>query len=318
MRDRAPRRLVVRVEPGDAGAHVGAFVGRALAAASDAESGDEAVGRGAVFVDGRRIADATLALSAGQTVQVTLRAPRPTAEGEADRAEEGARALVVLHEDQDVIALDKPAGVSSSPDLSDRAGSLLGLAEARFGSGLHLLGRLDREVTGVVIVLRTARARAAAAELRRAGGIERTYRCIVSPPPEWEELLVDAAIGRDPRDARRRAVAGVDAQPAQTRLVRVERLACGAALVEARPVTGRTHQIRVHLAHAGHPIVGDRTYGGARRLTLPSGEILGAPRVLLHAARLSMRHPGGRGPLVVEAPLPADFRDLLERLARRP
>jgi len=298
--------MVVQVEPAEEGATLAALVARALAATGDAESGPQAIERGAVFVDGRRATDPTATVRVGQTIQVT------------QKAAGAGTPLVVLHEDADVVALDKPAGISSTPDLSDRAGSLLGLAEARFGAGLHLLGRLDREVTGVVVLLRTARARAEAAALRRAGRIERTYLCLVTPPPAWEERTVDVAIGPDPRDARRRVPGGKDAAPAETRLVRRAVLAAGVALVEARPVTGRTHQIRVHLAHLGHPILGDRAYGGARRIVLPSGEVLEAPRTFLHAARLVMPHPTGRGTLAVEAPLPGDFSDLQARLQARP
>lgn len=304
MRASAPRRLVVSVGAADAGCTVAALVGRIVREAGSAEKGAAAVGRGAVFVGRRRVTDPAERLPAGVTVQVTLAGDDPT--------------LVVLVEDDDVVVLSKPAGISSTPDLSDRAGSLLGLLERRFGEGLHLLGRLDRDVTGVVVALRTERARARAMSLRREGRVERVYQAIVSPAPTWDERVTDVPIGRHPRDAKRRAPDGADAEAATTRLRRQELLAAGTALVEARPVTGRMHQIRVHLAHEGCPVVGDRAYGGARRLVLPSGEILDAPRVFLHAARLSMPHPGGRGTLSVEAPAPEDFKELLAALSSRP
>ena len=304
MRPAAPRRLVVAVDAAAGDTSLAEFVERLLADAGLGEGGAAAEARGAVFVDGRRSSDPGRAVRAGQTVQVTARSAEPE--------------IVVLHEDADVIVLAKPAGISSTPDLSDRAGSLLGLAEERFGPGLHLLGRLDREVTGVVVALRTPRARKAAATLRRAGRIERVYQALVSPVPTWKTQEVDVAIGRHPRDPRLRAPNGRDAEAARTRLVRVDVLAGDVGLVEARPVTGRTHQIRVHLAHAGHPIVGDRPYGGARRIVLPSGEVRAAPRVLLHAARLSMPHPGGRGTLTVQAPTPEDLAELIRALSARP
>jgi RluA family pseudouridine synthase len=300
MKTAAPRRLVVRVEARDAGATLAAFAARAMTAAGSPEDGKSAVARGAVFVDGQRARDPRTAVEVGQTVQITLRGEEPTP-------------LVVLHEDDDLAVVNKPAGISSTPDRSDEAGSLVGLAQARWGPGVHLLGRLDRDVTGIVVVLRTKRARVAAARDRREGRIARTYLCLVAPAPDWEQHEVDVPLGKDPRDARRRAVGGEDPEHAVTRFTRLERLAAGVALVEARPVTGRMHQIRVHLAHAGHPIVGDRTYGGLRRVVLPTGEVLDAPRVFLHAARVQMPHPRGGGDLFVTVALPPDDFDVLVR-----
>jgi 23S rRNA pseudouridine1911/1915/1917 synthase len=162
-----------------------------------------------------------------------------------------------------------------------------------------------------VVALRTERARQRAVELRRSGTIERVYVAVVWPAPTAEELVLDGPIGRHRSSARLRSVGGPGATPALTRARVLSRLSAGAALVEARPVTGRTHQIRVHLSHAGHPIAGDRAYGGARRLTRVDGSVLACPRVMLHAARLSMPHPGGRGRLEASAPWPTDFEELV-------
>jgi 23S rRNA pseudouridine1911/1915/1917 synthase len=291
------------VGPSEGGREVTAVVSALLEESGDSETAEEALARGAVFVDRRRAAPG-MRVRPGQSVSLSLRTA-PEAE------------LDVLLEDGDLIVLAKPAGISSVPDLSDRAGSLLGLAERRFGAGLHLLGRLDRDVTGIVVALRTERARTRAVELRRRGEIERVYGALVCPAPLAAEEELDGAIGRHPTDPRRRSVGGRDAVPSLTRVRVLDRLAAGTVWLEARPVTGRTHQIRVHLSHAGHPIVGDRAYGGVRRLTLPDGRVLPCSRVMLHARRLDMPHPGGKGRLRIEAPWPADLSTLLRALGAR-
>ncbi|MBI2897340.1 MAG: RluA family pseudouridine synthase [Deltaproteobacteria bacterium] len=302
------RRLVHELGPADSGADLSEIVAALLARAGADETAAAAIARGAVFVDRARAARPDQRPTAGQVVSVTLSCGGPPE-------------LELIAEDEHVLVLAKPAGISSVADLSDRSGSLLGIAEARWGAGLHLLGRLDREVTGVVVALRTASARRRAALLRRAGRIEREYVAVVAPAPAWQERDLDLPIGRHPTDPRLRAAGGREAVPALTRVRVVAERPLegreGPALVEARPVTGRTHQIRVHLSHAGHPIAGDRAYGGPRRLTRADGEVLACPRVLLHAARLRMPHPGGSGMLEAEAPWPDDLRRIVAALESR-
>ncbi len=158
--------------------------------------------------------------------------------------------------------------------------------------------------------IRRARAPAAAAALAeafRAGTVEKTYLALTARPPAPPEGRLEAALGKDPsRPGLRRVSPGGD--PAATRY-RTLAAGGGGALVEARPETGRTHQIRVHLAHLGAPLLGDARYGGPRRV----GEVE-IPRVMLHARRLELAHPVTGAPLAFEAPVPEDFRAASEAL----
>jgi 23S rRNA pseudouridine1911/1915/1917 synthase len=152
----------------------------------------------------------------------------------------------------------------------------------------------------VTVLARTPAAAAALAEAFRTGAPEKTYLALAARAPAPAEGRVDAPLGKDPaRAGLRRVVPGGD--PAATRY-RTLRAGPLAALVEARPETGRTHQIRVHLAHLGAPLLGDARYGGPRRV----GEVA-IPRVMLHARRLALVHPATGERIAFEAPLPEDF-----------
>ncbi|HYG68071.1 MAG TPA: RluA family pseudouridine synthase, partial [Anaeromyxobacteraceae bacterium] len=239
---------------------------------------------------------------AGQRVVVNLE------EGGRDTAEpaplERAR---ILFADEHLVAVDKPAGVASQPTLTHDRGTLPDLVAAAIGGPVSVVHRLDRETSGVVVLARTAAANAALAEAFRTGVPEKTYLALCARPPSPPEGRVDAPLGKDPRrPGVRRVTTGGD--PAAT-AYRTVRSSEAAALVEAKPETGRTHQIRVHLAHLGAPLLGDPKYGGPRAV----GE-RGIPRVMLHAARLVVPHPERGEPLVFEAPVPSDFADALAAL----
>jgi 23S rRNA pseudouridine1911/1915/1917 synthase len=169
-----------------------------------------------------------------------------------------------------------------------------------------LVHRLDRETSGVTVLARSPEATLALAEAFRAGVPEKTYLALCLRPPSPPAGRVDAALGRDPRRKGLRLVSPVGDAAA----TRYRTLVTGhAALVEARPETGRTHQVRVHLAHLGAPLLGDPKYGGPRMVGAVS-----VPRVMLHAARLELPHPVTGAPLRFEAPVPADFRELAAAL----
>ncbi len=253
---------------------------------------------GGVFLDGRRCKVAGRTLHPGQQVVVNLeeggRAAPSSATLDASR---------VLRADADLVFVDKPAGVPAQPTLTSDRGALPELVGALLGAPVTLVHRLDRETSGVTVLARTRRAAAALAESFRTGGPEKTYLALTARPPEPREGTIALALGKDPaRPGLRRVDRAGD--PALTHY-RTLRAGPAAALVEARPETGRTHQIRVHLAAAGAPLLGDARYGGPRRV----GEVA-VPRVMLHAARLALRHPVTGEPLAVESPLPEDFRAL--------
>jgi 23S rRNA pseudouridine1911/1915/1917 synthase len=253
---------------------------------------------GGVFLDGHRCKIAGRVVRDGQRVVVNLEEGGRGAEAPAP-LERGR----LLYADADVAAVDKPAGVPSQPTLTTDRGTLPELVGALLGAPVTLVHRLDRETSGVTIFARNAAAAAALAAGFRDGTPEKTYLALCARAPVPREGRLEAALGKDPARAGLRRV-DPGGEPAATRW-RTLRDGPLAALVEARPETGRTHQIRVHLAHLGAPLLGDARYGGPRRV----GEVSVA-RVMLHARRLELPHPATGARLVLEAPVPADFADV--------
>jgi 23S rRNA pseudouridine1911/1915/1917 synthase len=288
------KRLSLVVAPADAGERLDRFI----AARGGVSRGlaRRALDAGGVFLDGRRCKVSGRLLHPGQKVVVNLE--------EGGRAAAGPVALErsqLVYADQDLVAVDKPAGVPSQPTLTSDQGTLPELVAGLLGAPVTLVHRLDRETSGVTVLARSAAAAASLAEAFRTGTPEKTYLALCARAPAPPDGRIDAPLGRDPaRAGLRRVDRGGD--PAATRY-RTLRQGPLAALVEARPETGRTHQIRVHLAHLGAPLLGDPRYGGPRRV----GEIA-VPRVMLHARRLELDHPATGARLVLEAPVPDDFR----------
>ena len=288
------KRLALEVGPADAGERLDRFI----AARGGVSRGvaRRALDAGGVFLDGRRFKVASRLLHPGQRVTVNLEEGGHAAADATplDRAR-------LLYADADVAVVDKPAGVPAQPTLTSDRGTLPELVSALLGAKVTLVHRLDRETSGVTVFARTAAAAAALAEAFRAGTPAKTYLALCARPPAPRDGRVDAPLGKDPaRAGLRRVDPAGDAAATAYRT-----LAAGpsAALVEARPETGRTHQIRVHLAHVGAPLLGDARYGGPRRV----GEIA-IPRVMLHALRLEVAHPVTGARLVLDAPVPDDFR----------
>ncbi len=225
--------------------------------------------------------------------------------------------LDYAYADDDLIVVDKPAGVVTQPGRKHTRDTLLNGAFATHGKALQNIGkgrdyglvhRLDRPTSGLVVVGLTQAAydhlRAQFAERT----IEKTYLAWVHGAPQPPEGTVRAPIREQRRAGRKRAVLGKGrgAKPAET-TYRVLTRSRGLALVECRPKTGRLHQIRVHLAQRGSPVVGDREYG--RR----DDRSLGKFRIGLHAARLVLRHPASGARLTVQSPVPTDLRRFSEQ-----
>jgi 23S rRNA pseudouridine1911/1915/1917 synthase len=294
------RRLSLAVEPADKGERLDRFI----AARGGISRGEarRALEAGGVFLDGKRCKIAARLVYPGQQIVVNLEegGREASATGPLERAR-------LLYADDDVVAVDKPAGVPAQPTLTSDRGTLPELAGALLGAPLTLVHRLDRETSGVTVLARTAAAAAALAEQFRTGVPEKTYLALTARPPSPPAGRLDAPLGKDPS---RPGVRRVDprGEVAATRYATL-RSGPSAALVEARPETGRTHQIRVHLAHLGAPLLGDPRYGGARRV----GE-LSIPRVMLHAARLELVHPSTGARIAFEAPVPQDLRDVAAAL----
>jgi len=235
----------------------------------------------------------------------------------------------VLHEDDRIIAFDKPAGLLVHPAGGRFVWSLVALARlARPGLALHLVHRLDRDTSGVVVLAKDAEANRVLKDAFRFQRIHKVYWALCRGAPPWDTLLVDAPIGDDEAsEVRVRMGVVPGGQPARTRLFVLARWP-GLCLVAAHPRTGRTHQIRVHLEHAGHPILGDRIYGQPDALFLHlldhppddwARDLLGFPRQALHARELCLPHPDG-GAVRIVAPLAPDLAAVVQaggRVLRR-
>ena len=231
-----------------------------------------------------------------------------------------AIALDVLYEDEDLIVIDKPAGMVVHPAPGHSSGTLVhallhhcdNLAGIGGVERPGIVHRLDRGTSGVLVAAKCDEAHRDLAEQFHEHTIDRVYRAVVRGVPSADEGCVDCAIGRHPKDRKRMSVQGTAPREAQTvwRVTRRFPTSQRAAL-EVFPETGRTHQIRVHLASIGLPIVGDTVYGRS-----PNREAdLGRPA--LHAAGLGFVHPRSRESMRFEAPLPADLTLLLASLEQR-
>jgi tRNA pseudouridine32 synthase / 23S rRNA pseudouridine746 synthase len=223
-------------------------------------------------------------------------------------------ALAVLFEDEHLLAVDKPAGQLVIPGRGAPERTVLDEAQARFGR-LWVVHRLDRGTSGVLLFARSAAAHRALNLAFDRREVEKRYLALVRGAPASEARL-DAAIAPARRGRMRPARPGDErGKPAVTHVRLLEAFPArpplpALALVEASPETGRTHQIRVHLAWAGTALAVDPDYGEATPLTGAGGEILLA-RTPLHAAALLLRHPTSGAPLRVESPLPEDMARLI-------
>ena len=227
----------------------------------------------------------------------------------------------ILYRDDDVFVIDKPAGLVVHPAAGHRDGTLVnGLLERDPRLALvpraGVVHRLDKDTTGVMVVARNLAAHSWLVEELQARRVKREY-VAVARGRVTAGRSVETGIGRHPQQRKKMTVRD-DGKPAITHF-RVERRYRHYSLLRLELETGRTHQIRVHMAHINHPLLGDPVYGG--RVKVPAGvddalreRILGFGRQALHAARLAFVHPTSREQVGFEAPLPADFRALLEAL----
>ena len=259
----------------------------------------------AVRVDGE-VRAKSHRLEGGALVEVEL--PEPEGGLVPERA-----SVRVLYEDPHLLVVDKPAGIAVHPGAGERrptlAGQLLALG-ARGGADPERPGivhRLDRDTSGALVASRSAGAYAALQEAIRRREVERRYLALVRGRPRSRSGRIDAPIGRDRRAPTRRSLDTAEPRDAVTRFEVRETLAQH-ALLEVSLETGRTHQIRVHLAAIGLPVSGDRQYG-------VKGD-LGLERQFLHAYRLRFRHPVTREDVDVVSPLPDDLQEALERARR--
>ena len=277
---------------------------------------------GQVTRDGVVTRDPSEAVRPGARYALTLPPPAPATPA-AQKMD-----LAVLYEDEHLLVLDKPAGLVVHPAPGNLDGTLVNALLAHAGEDLPVIGgavrpgivhRLDKDTSGVMVVAKTDRAHQALSEAFASRDLERAYLALVWGVPAQAAFRIEAPIGRHPVDRKRMAVVP-KGKPAATKVRLLRAHGAAAALVECRLETGRTHQIRVHLSHAGHPLVGDPLYlrrrpASARGLE-PALEaaLSGLPRQALHAAVLGFTHPVTGRALRFETPPPADLTALLSAL----
>lgn len=320
------------VGPAQAGLRLDRFLADALGDLSRSRL-QALIAEGAVASQGQTIGDANRRVKPGEIYEVhvpPLRAAEPVAQ---------AIPLSIVYEDSDLIVIDKPAGLVVHPAAGNPEGTLVNALLAHCGGELAkpragvagvarpgIVHRLDKDTSGLLVVAKNDRAMKSLAKQFAAHAIERTYNAIVWGAPRAGEGVVEGNLGRNPFDRKRIAVLRERGKPARTRYRVIERFGdkerAYAALVECKLETGRTHQIRVHLAHIGHPLVGDATYGRPRarpraRTAQEQAAFEAAtdfPRQALHAGVLGFHHPGLQKKMRFEAPWPQDFAQLVEAL----
>ena len=297
---------------------------------------------GAVSRDGAVLTDPRARVAPGEVIEIALAPPAPT-----DTRPE-AIALDILHEDADLIVLNKPAGMVVHPAPGSPAGTLVNALLHHCGEDLSGVGgerrpgivhRIDKDTSGLMVVAKSDRAHHGLAAQFEAHSAERHYLALVWGLPDPGDprlrglrgvsfdpggvLKITTRLDRHRHDRQRQAVYFDRGRHAVTRARLLESFGQPPqlALMECRLETGRTHQIRVHMAHAGHALLGDPVYGGQRRRpargALPEGAeaaLAGFPRQALHAASLGFTHPVSGAAMSFEAPLPGDFATILDIL----
>jgi 23S rRNA pseudouridine1911/1915/1917 synthase len=325
-------RVEVTVGEADAGMRLDAWLASAVADLSRSRA-KALIAGGSVAIGGATIEEPKRPVKPGERVTIDLPAPEP--------AEPAAEAipLDVVYEDSDLIVIDKPAGLVVHPAAGNQTGTLVNALIAHCGASLSGIGgvmrpgivhRLDKDTSGLMVVAKTDRAhRSLAAQFAdhgRTGPLERGYLALVWGTPPRQEATIDVPLGRSTRNREKIEVKrGGDGREALTHYRIAERYGPAgkvpvASLLECRLETGRTHQIRVHLAAIGHPVIGDRVYGSGfatkpALLPEPARSLAAAfPRQALHAYLLGFRHPANGEEMRFESPLPADIAALSEAL----
>jgi 23S rRNA pseudouridine1911/1915/1917 synthase len=258
-------------------------------------------------------------------VQVRLPAPEPFVGAFPEQL-----GLHVWHEDEDVLVVEKPAGMPVHVGPGHDRGTLVNAVLGHLGTTADalpvlegnpahrpgLVHRLDRDTSGVMVIAKHARAQEALASQFRVHDLQRVYLAIVQGEPSFERRRIETLHGRDPVDRRRFSPDVREGRRAVTTLRVMERFGC-AALLAVELETGRTHQIRMHCRHVGHPIVGDELYGHKLRDPNLREAAAGLHRQALHAAVLGFKHPRTGRIVRFESPLPADMRGVLDALRRQ-
>jgi 23S rRNA pseudouridine1911/1915/1917 synthase len=266
------------------------------------------ISRGLVTINGIQVKPSQR-LKEGDSVDVIV----PPVE-EAELVPE-SMPLRIVYEDQDLVVVDKPPGLVVHPAAGHRRGTLLNALLARYPDlpldqeeRPGIVHRLDKDTSGLIVVARSREAREHLQAQFKAREVLKVYLALVDGVVEPTKGVIEASIGRDSRDRKRMAVVQSGGRKAVTEFRVLERLG-EYTLLDTRPRTGRTHQVRVHLAFLGHRVVGDSVYGRRK-------QHLGLERQFLHAHRLAFRHPSSGRKVDLVSELPPDLERVLEMLRR--
>ena len=315
-----PSVLALVVDNADEGARLDVWLARRLPEQSRARL-QALIADGAVRTDGAEARRASARVRAGQHVEV--RVPEPV----APQPEAEDLPLTIVYQDKHLLVLDKPAGMVVHPGAGVASGTLVNalLHHVRDLSGIGgvlrpgIVHRLDKGTSGLLLVAKDDQAHRHLARQFSGRTVEKEYLAVVHGLPQPPHRVLDAAIGRDPRHRQRMRVCR-DGRAARS-VYDVQEPLDGAALVRVHIHTGRTHQVRVHMAACGHPLVGDALYGGHRTPACRRPEARAAvaafARPALHAARLAFTHPVTAERLAFTSPLPQDLAQLLATLRRK-
>jgi 23S rRNA pseudouridine1911/1915/1917 synthase len=287
----------------EAGARLDKYVSEKLPELSRTRA-QKMIEDGHITVNGR-MSKSSFKLQSGDAVDITIPPPQPS------QLTPEAIPLKILYEDNDLMVVDKPAGLTVHPAPGHHSHTLVNallayIPDLASGEPTRpgIVHRLDKDTSGLIIVAKNETAHMKLADQFKNRTITKVYLALVQGHLTPEQGIIEANIGRDPRDRKRMAVVTIGRQ-ARTEYKVLQYLA-NCSLLEVRPKTGRTHQIRVHLAAIGFPVVGDATYG-ARSVYLS--------RQFLHAYKLGFRLPSGNEYRQFESPLPPDLVQTLENIA---
>ncbi|HEX6072206.1 MAG TPA: RluA family pseudouridine synthase [Sphingomicrobium sp.] len=308
--------IEVRLEP----AHAGWRLDRALAAALPTLSRERLkalIRTGAVVRGGTPVRDPAAKVHGEETFLLSIPEPEPAHNEPQDIP------LRIIFEDEHLLVVDKPAGLVVHPAAGNRDGTLVNALLHHCGSSLSGIGgvarpgivhRIDKDTSGLLVVAKTDVAHDGLAKQFAAHSIERRYLAIVTGIPKASEGTVDAPLARSA--ANRKKIAVVEDPRGKRAVTRWKRIGAlkDAALVECRLETGRTHQVRVHMASIGHPLVGDPVYGRSGKTHRKLLNELGFHRQALHAAELGFTHPVTKRRLSFASAMPPDMQELFNAL----
>ena len=306
----------VRLEP----AHAGWRLDRALAAAVPTLSRERLkalIRSGAVEAEGRPLRDPATKVRGQEALRVAVPEPRPAHNEPQDIP------LTIVFEDEHLLVVDKPAGLVVHPAAGNFDGTLVNALLHHCAGKLSGIGgvarpgivhRIDKDTSGLLVVAKTDVAHEGLAKQFAAHSIDRRYLAIVSGVPRASEGVVDAPLARSATSRKKIAIVeGSRGKRAVTHWKRLKLLK-DSALIECRLETGRTHQVRVHMASLGHPLVGDPVYGRSGKTHSKLLKELGFHRQALHAAELGLTHPVTKSRLSFTSPMPTDMQELLSAL----